>query len=144
MDFGFDSPVPFAHVLGQMNINSSRPSAFVSGRTDHVGTCDLNGQEMYVGATETPEGVTEFSVDFPRKFGCTFLGIPLGGPTADFTKTLDEKGIPWADPGNSGIVLYEHWMAFFDDAGEVNQILWYNRELVTDLELLDIAFPPLN
>jgi len=32
-------------------------------------------------------------------------------------------------------------MAFFDDVGEITRVLWYNRELMTDLELLDIAFP---
>ena len=142
MDFGFDPPVAFERVLDEMEVRFTRPSPFVEGRCDRVGNLILDGRQLSVGVTEIPEGIMEFSVDSLEDDDLTFLEIPLQISTARFTQVLDERFIPWADDGFGGIVLYEHWMTFFDDVGEIKQILWHNRELVTDLELLDIAFPP--
>ena len=142
MDFGFDPPVAFDRVLDEMEIRRSWPSSFYSEMKNYRGTLLLNGQKISVGATAIPEGIIEFGVDFSDDDGLTFLGIPLATSTSRFTQALDERFIPWVDDGKCGIVLYEHWLSFFDDVGEIKQILWYNRELVTDLEMLDMAFPP--
>ena len=142
MDFGFDPPVTFDRILEEMEVSYSDLFSRDPEETDIRGTLLLDGRELSVGATATPEGIIEFGVDFSDDDGLTFLGIPLATSTSRFTQALDERFIPWADDGLSDIVLYEHWVLFFEDIGEIKQITWYNRELVTDLELLDIAFPP--
>ena len=141
MDFGIDATIAFDRVLGELEDVHSESLMVNPGVTTHQGTLRLGDCDFYAGATETTGGVSEFWIDLPGESGSTFLGIPLLTSTARFTVALDEEGIPWADDGRSDIVLYEHWTAFFDDVGEIRQMLWYNRELVTDLELLDIAFP---
>ena len=142
MDFGFDPPVAFDRVLDEMGVSYSDLFSRDPEETDTRGTLLLDGRELSVGATAIPDGVIEFGVDFSDDDGLTFLGIPLATSTSRFTQALDERFIPWVDDGKCGIVLYEHWGLFFEDIGEIKQITWYNRELVTDLELLDIAFPP--
>ena len=142
MDFGFDPPVAFDRVLDEMGVSYSDLFSRDPEETDIRGTLLLDGRELSVGATAIPEGVIEFGVDFSDDDGLTFLGIPLATSTSRFTQALDERFIPWVDDGKCGIVLYEHWLSFFDDVGEIKQILWHNRELVTDLEMLDMAFPP--
>ena len=72
----------------------------------------------------------------------SFLGTPFHIPTSRFTEKLDALGIPWADDGRSGIVLYEHWVTLYNDEGRIEAVLWYNPATLTDIELLDIAFPP--
>ena len=142
MDFGFDPPVAFDRILDEMEVSYSDLFSRDPEETDLRGTLLLDGQELSVGISKTPDGVLAFSVDLPDDYGFSFLGIPLATSTSRFTQALDERFIPWADDGLSDIVLYEHWVLFFDDIGEIKQIAWYNRELVTDLEMLDIAFPP--
>ncbi|MBP3948002.1 hypothetical protein [Corynebacterium sp. Marseille-P3884] len=142
MDFGIDAPIAFDRVLHELEGVRSYPSMITPGVTVHNGKLGIGGCEFHVRATETPDGVSEYSIAMPGEGGNTFLEIPLLTSTARFTAALDEQGIPWADDGKSDIVLYEHWMAFFDDVGEITHVLWYNRELMTDVELLDAAFPP--
>nr|VDG62341.1 Uncharacterised protein [Streptococcus thermophilus] len=72
----------------------------------------------------------------------SFLGIPFHIPTSRFTAQLDERGIPWADDGKEGIVLYKHWVTLYNHHERIEAILWHNPETLTDVELLDIAFPP--
>ena len=71
----------------------------------------------------------------------SFLGLPFHIPTSRFTEKLDAFGIPWSDDGRAGIVLYEHWVTLYNHDGRIEAVLWHNPETLTDIELLEMAFP---
>ena len=145
VDFTTDCPVKFDEVLDAMGDPEPTPIIDRMNWNEFLGngyqaTLPLAGQSFAARATEKDGVVTELEISPDRN--ASFLGIPFHIPTSRFTEKLDALGIPWADDGRSGIVLYEHWVTLYDHEGRIEAILWHNPETLTDVELLDIAFPP--
>ena len=39
-------------------------------------------------------------------------------------------------------MLYEHWVTLYNHDSRIEAVLWHNPETLSDVELLDLAFPP--
>ena len=147
VDFTTECPVPFPDILAAMGNPEPQPmiddmnwGAFLGNA--YRGTITLNGEKFHAAATEKDGVITELEIS-PQD-NASFLGIPFHIPTPTFTERLDERGIPWADDGRLGIVLYEHWVTLYNHDRRIEAILWHNPDTLTDIELLDLAFPPDN
>lgn len=145
VDFTTDSPLSFKDVLHAMGNPEPKPiidrmnwNAFLGN--GYRASVTVGGHKFAACATEKDGVVTEMEIS-PEN-NASFLGIPFHIPTSRFTEKLDALGIPWADDGRSGIVLYEHWVTLYDNEGRIEAVLWHNPATLTDIELLDIAFPP--
>lgn len=145
VDFTTDCPLKFEDVLDEMGNPEPTPIVDRMNWNEFLGngyqsTLSLEGQAFTARATEKDGVATELEIS-PHN-NASFLGIPFHTPTSRFTEKLDNLGIPWADDGRLGIVLYEHWVTLYNHDGRIEAVLWYNPETLTDVELLDIAFPP--
>lgn len=145
VDFTTDCPLKFEDVLDEMGNPEPTPIVDRMNWNEFLGngyqsTLSLEGQAFTARAIEKDGVVTELEIS-PHN-NASFLGIPFHIPTSRFTEKLDNLGIPWADDGRLGIVLYEHWVTLYNHDGRIEAVLWYNPETLTDVELLDIAFPP--
>mgnify|MGYP001551889750 FL=1 len=108
-------------------------------RIDHSGRITLGGVTFSAGLTELDGHITELEIS-PEE-NASFLGIPFGSPTGTFTDALTAEGIKWADNGRMGIVLYEKWITLYNHYGAIRAILWHNPEYVSELDMLEKAFP---
>ena len=145
VNFTTECPVNFEDVLDEMGNPEPTPIVDRMNWNEFLGngyqaTLPLAGQSFAARATEKDGAVTELEISPHRN--ASFLGIPFHIPTSRFTEKLDGLDIPWSNNGRSGIVLYEHWVTLYDHEGRIEAILWHNPETLTDVELLDIAFPP--
>lgn len=145
VDFTTDCPVEFEDVLNAMGNPEPTPIIDRMNWNEFLGngyqaTLPLAGQSFAARATEKDGVVTELEVS--PDHNASFLGIPFHIPTSRFTEKLDGLDIPWASNGRSEIILYEHWVTLYDHEGRIEAILWHNPETITDIQLLDIAFPP--
>lgn len=145
VDFTTDCPLKFEEVLDAMGNPEPTPIIDRMNWNEFLGngyqaTLPLAGQSFAARATEKDGVVTELEIS-PQN-NASFLGIPFHIPTSRFTEKLDDLDIPWADDGRAGIVLYEHWVTLYNHDGRIEAALWHNPETLTDIELLDIAFPP--
>jgi len=145
VDFTTDCPLRFEDVLDAMGDPEPTPIIDRMNWNEFLGngyqaTLSLNRQAFAARATEKDGVVTELEIS-PHN-NASFLGIPFHIPTSRFTEKLDALGIPWADDGRAGIVLYEHWVTLYNHDGRIEAILWHNPETLTEVELLDLAFPP--
>ena len=145
VDFTKDCPVEFEDVLDAMGNPEPTPIIDRMNWNEFLGngyqaTLTMDRQDFVARATEQDGVVTELEVS--PDHNASFLGIPFHIPTARFTEKLDGLDIPWAKNGRSGIVLYEHWVTLYDHEGRIEAILWHNPEAITDIQLLEIAFPP--
>lgn len=145
VDFTTDCPLKFEDVLDAMGDPEPTPIIDRMNWNEFLGngyqaTLSLNRQAFAARATEKDGVVTELEIS-PHN-NASFLGIPFHIPTSRFTEKLDALGIPWADDRRSGIVLYEHWVTLYNHDGRIEAILWHNPETLTEVELLDLAFPP--
>lgn len=145
VDFTTDCPVKFADVLAAMGNPEPTPIIDRMNWNEFLGngyqaTLSLDGQTFAARATEKDGVMTELEIS-PHN-NASFLGIPFHIPTPRFTEKLDDLGIPWADDGRSGIVLYEHWVTLYNHDSRIEAVLWHNPETLSDVELLDLAFPP--
>ena len=145
VDFTTDRPVRFDEVLAAMGNPEPTPIIDRMNWDEFLGngyqaTLSLDGQTFAARATEKDGVVTELEIS-PHN-NASFLGIPFHIPTPRFTEKLDDLGIPWADDGRSGIVLYEHWVTLYNHSSRIEAVLWHNPETLSDVELLDLAFPP--
>ena len=145
VDFTTDCPVRFDEVLAAMGNPEPTPIIDRMNWNEFLGngyqaTLSLDGQAFAARATEKDGVVTELEIS-PHN-NASFLGIPFHIPTPRFTEKLDDLGIPWADDGRSGIVLYEHWVTLYNHGSRIEAVLWHNPETLSDVELLDLAFPP--
>lgn len=145
VDFTTDCPVRFDEVLAAMGNPEPTPIIDRMNWNEFLGngyqaTLSLDGQTFAARATEKDGVVTELEIS-PHN-NASFLGIPFHIPTPRFTEKLDDLGIPWADDGRVGIVLYEHWVTLYNHDSRIEAVLWHNPETLSDVELLDLAFPP--
>ncbi|MBA5245155.1 hypothetical protein [Corynebacterium haemomassiliense] len=145
VDFTTDCPLKFEDVLDAMGDPEPTPIIDRMNWNEFLGngyqaTLSLNGQAFAARATEKDGVVTELEIS--PQYNASFLGIPFHIPTSRFTEKLDALGVPWADDGRAGIVLYEHWVTLYNHDGRIEAILWHNPETLTEVELLDLAFPP--
>ncbi|OFT57295.1 hypothetical protein HMPREF3151_07795 [Corynebacterium sp. HMSC05H05] len=145
VDFTMDCPLRFEDVLDAMGNPEPTPIIDRMNWDEFLGngyqaTLSLDGQAFAATATEKDGVVTELEIS-PQN-NASFLGIPFHIPVSRFTEKLDDLGIPWADDGRAGIVLYEHWVTLYNHDGRIEAVLWHNPETLTDIELLDLAFPP--
>ena len=145
VDFTTVAPLSFTDVLHAMGNPEPKPiidrmnwNAFLGN--GYRASVTVGGHKFTARATEKDGLVTELEIS-PEN-NASFLGVPFHIPTSRFTEKLDALEIPWADDGRSGIVLYEHWVTLYNEEGRIESILWHNPAALTDIELLDIAFPP--
>lgn len=145
VDFTTDCPVAFEDALDAMGNPEPTPIIDRMNWNEFLGngyqaTLPLAGQSFAARATEKDGAVTELEIS--PDHNASFLGIPFHIPTSRFTEILDGLDIPWANTGRLGIVLYEHWVTLYDHEGRIEAILWHNPKAITDVQLLEIAFPP--
>ncbi|MCG7295933.1 hypothetical protein MHJ86_03505 [Corynebacterium afermentans] len=144
VDFTTDCPVKFEEVLDAMGDPEPTPIIDRMNWNEFVGngyqaTLPLAGQSFAARAIEKDGVVAELEIS--PDHNASFLGLPFHIPTSRFTEKLDAFGIPWSDDGRSGIVLYEHWVTLYNLDGRIEAVLWHNPETLTDIELLEMAFP---
>lgn len=145
VDFTTDCPLKFEDVVDAMGNPEPTPIIDRMNWDEFLGNgyqapLPLDGQAFAARATEKDGVVTELEIS-PHN-NASFLGIPFHIPTPRFTEKLDDLGIPWADDGRSGIVLYEHWVTLYNHGSRIEAVLWHNPETLSDVELLDLALPP--
>lgn len=145
LDFTTECPLRFDEVLAAMGNPEPTPIIDRMNWDEFLGnayqaTLPLDGQAFAARATEKDGVVTELEISPANN--ASFLGIPFHIPTSRFTEKLDDLGVPWADDGRLGIVLYEHWVTLYNHDSRIEAVLWHNPETLTDIELLDLEFPP--
>lgn len=106
----------------------------------HIGSIVLYGSELKLRISEVEDTIQDLTVtDITRTD--TFLGTPLKQDVSSFCTFLDQQNISWNRPDDAGLYLWENWVIFYIEDDVIQNITWINPDLLSDLELIELAFP---
>lgn len=106
----------------------------------HIGTIVLNEGELRLRISEVEDTIQDLTVtDITRTD--TFLGTPLKQDVPSFCTFLDQQNISWNRPDDEGLYLWENWVIFYIENDVIQHMTWINPDLLSDLELIELAFP---
>lgn len=71
----------------------------------------------------------------------TFRGIRLNSRLSSIKKQLEFLGFTLATPYESEILMWEDWTSIYFEHGLPAAITWYNRAVISEIDMIERAFP---
>lgn len=151
MDFELKPPTELnfnnsaGELVSKLSNHRSKQNELVLGYGDrpiviHIGNIVVRGEELEIRFCEKENEIQETAITRLTK-NDSFLGTPLKQDLEDFLAFLDRKSISWSRPDDETICLWEDWLVFHIEDDVIEQLVWINPDSVSEMELIEMAFP---